>query len=144
EITDWDIQPIGHAVIMDSTGGLFRFSGHGRDERGVKPWSIVLKILSGTDNPNDDITNVFYWKREALAFESGLLEVLPNVVRAPRYYGRIEQENGVWLWMEHLVDQSERRWPLEQFRRAMVQFGRFSGAYLTGTPLPQAAWLSTS
>ncbi len=144
ESADWDVQPISHAVIMDSTGGLFRFSGHGSDNYGVKPWSIVLKVLSGTNDPNDDITNIFYWKREALAFESGQLEALPNAIRLPRYYGRIEREDGVWLWMEHLVDHSPRRWSLGDFQRAMRQFGRFGGAYLNGTPLPQASWLSKS
>lgn len=145
ELLDWTVEPISHARILDSTGGLFRFSGQGQDNGGVKAWSIVLKILKGwADDPAEDITNIFYWKREALAFESGLLDRLPSAVRAPRYYGKVVRGNDVWLWIEYLTDRSPKRWSLDDFRRSMVQFGRFSGAYLTGTPVPETPWLSTS
>jgi hypothetical protein len=45
--------------------------------------------------------------------------------------------------MEHLVESTERRWSLDHFRRALYRFGQFGGACLTGTPLPDAPWLSS-
>lgn len=142
EIADWTVEPINFAKILDTTGGLYRFSGRGNDRQGIRPWSIVLKMLNRPPQDDVDPRDVFYWKRELLAFQSGLLADLPKAVRAPRCYGVIERDDGGWLWMEHIVQSTERRWSLEHFQRAAHQFGRFGGAYLTGKPLPDQFWLS--
>lgn len=141
EILDRTVEPISHEKYLFTTGGLFLFSGHGRDGSGAASWSMVMKII--LDPHWEDLRSVFYWKREFLAFESGLLATLPDAVRAPRYYGETERDDGVWVWMEHLVDHAGKRWSLEHFQRAAHQFGRFGGAYLTGTPLPDTPWLSS-
>ncbi|WII38179.1 hypothetical protein [Paenibacillus thiaminolyticus] len=53
------------------------------------PWSFVVKLVipSAAAEPG----HYSYWKREALAYQSGLLEELPGI-RAPRCYGVEEQE----------------------------------------------------
>jgi hypothetical protein len=144
EVLDWTVEPIQFAKILETTGGLYRFSGHGQDAQGAKPWSVVLKILKKPAQGDGDPRDVFYWKREPLAFQSGLLADFPDAIRAPRCYGVIERDDGGWLWMEYIVESTERRWSLEHFQRAARQLGRFGGAYLTGRPLPDQPWLSRS
>ncbi|HEU5098747.1 MAG TPA: phosphotransferase [Roseiflexaceae bacterium] len=136
------VQPLSHAKIIDTTGGLFLFSGTGRDEHGPRSWSIVLKILNNPKEWGQDPRYWAYWKRELLAFQSGLLATLPPSLRAPRCYGTTEHEHNGWIWMEHIEESTGRHWSLDQFHRAARQAGRCAGAFLGGVPLPDEPWLS--
>ncbi len=140
ELREWTVAPLGHHKIIDTTGGLYCVSGRGYDERGERPWSVVLKILN-SDNVSDQ-RHWAYWKREVLAYQSGLLASLPAPLAAPRCYGVREVEGGAWIWMEHIVEAGERRWGLAEYALAAQHLGAFGGAYLTGTPLPDVPWLS--
>lgn len=142
EVLEWTVEPIRFAKINFVTDGLFRFSGRGEDARGVRPWSVVLKIVNKPKDGMGNPRSVFYWKRELLAFQSGILEDIPDAVRVPCCYGVMERDDGGWLWIEHIHESTERRWSLEHFGRAAFQFGRFGGAYLTGRPLPEQPWLA--
>lgn len=46
EILDWTVRPLDHEKIIATTGGLYRFSGYGRDGVATKPWALVLKIIN--------------------------------------------------------------------------------------------------
>src|SRR5262245_41832407 len=88
DILDWQcetLQPGSGA----SSGGVYRVAGNGRDGEALRPWSLVLKILCrpgpGSTSTvahffDDDVAtepgSVLYWKREALAYGSGLLQDL--------------------------------------------------------------------
>jgi hypothetical protein len=109
----------------------------------MRSWSIVLKILNNPKDWGQDPRHWGYWKRELLAFDSGLLGALPTGLTAPRCYGSIENEDSGWIWMEHIVESTGRRWSMDHFHQAARQAGRFAGAFLGGAPLPNAAWLST-
>jgi hypothetical protein len=142
ELIDWTVAPLSHHKIIATTGGLYCFSGHGYDAEGERPWSVVLKIVNGSGDDNQDQRHGTYWRREVLAFESGLLNRLPRPVVAPRCYSVREYDGGAWIWLEYIVETTERRWSLEDYRLAARQFGAFAGAYLGGTPRPDEPWLT--
>jgi hypothetical protein len=142
ELRDWTVAPLSHYKMIETTGGLYRFSGKGADERGEYPWSVVLKIVT---NPGDDTQaqrDATYWRRELLAYQSGLLSNLPGPVVAPRCYGVREYQGGAWIWLEHVVETAPRRWTPAEYYLAARQLGAFASTYLSGTPLPQAPWLT--
>jgi len=130
---------------MANPDGLFRFSGTGRDPTNRETecdWTVVLKNIKAPPEEGD-ITNIWYWKRELLAFQSGLLEDLPaGGVKAPRFYGTIEQNDGAWIWVEYVQENDPPRWPPQRFPAAARSLGRLNGAYLCGRPLPDHPWLS--
>jgi hypothetical protein len=142
ELVDWTVAPLSHHMIIATTGGLYCFSGRGRDAEGERPWSVVLKIVHGSGDDNQNQRHGTYWRREILAFQSGLLSRLPGPVVAPRCHGVHEYDGGAWIWMEHIVETIERRWSLEEYHLAARQFGAFGGAYLSGTPRPDEPWLT--
>jgi hypothetical protein len=129
--------------------GIYRFQGTATVDGGaqgeVLPWSLVLKVqgcIPGSEaSPDPSAWN--YWKREALAYRSGLLAELPRGIAAPRCLGHEEPAGDeAWLWLEFVAEESERVWPIEQFAAAARDLGRFNGAYLAGRPLPQQPWLT--
>jgi hypothetical protein len=103
----------------------------------------VLKKVQRPDTPDCQRPAEWcYWARELLAFDSGLLTGLPGPLRAPACYRTDFHDHGGWIWLEHLVESTPRRWTLDDYARTAEVLGRFGGAYLTGTALPQQPWLS--
>jgi hypothetical protein len=138
EVADWTVRPLSNKGIINPDG-LFLLSGEARAREATRPWSVVLKHLKkpvGEQQPHE----LWYWKREVSAAQSGLLDALPGPVVAPRCYGTREFEDSAWLWMEHIHDARGGPWTLDDFAFAAKQLGRFNGAYLTGTPLPSESW----
>jgi Ser/Thr protein kinase RdoA (MazF antagonist) len=135
----WAYQPVIGGLEMSSN--LYRFSGDAEAAGKVLPWTLILKIAqAGLDH--EDPQGVWYWKRETLAYGSGLLDDLPGGVAAPRCYGTAEGGDGVcWVWMEEVRDEVGE-WPLEQYGEVARCLGRFNGAYLAGKPLPDDPWLT--
>jgi len=140
-ILDWTVEPIGHELLTDTTSGLFRFKGQGQTTKGKRPWTVVLKCMNNPKQSSQQPREATYWRREIMAFQSGLLEELPPGVRAPRCYGVMENENGAWVWIEYIREVTGKQWSLDYFQRTARQLGRFQGAYLCGTPLPDQPWL---
>ena len=143
------------AVTIPSSGGVYRLRGTAMDEGRRVSWSVILKALhspAGAMVPGgfvipkelaDDVTTFNYWKREALAYQTGLLDDLPGGLAAPRCLGVTEHPGErVWLWLEDLAAGDEPDWPLARHGLAARHLGGFNGAYLTGRPLPDAPWLS--
>lgn len=142
-ILDWTVEPISHEILTDTTAGLFRFSGQVQSANGKRPWAVVLKCMNNPKQSSQHPRESSYWRREILAFQSGLLEGLPPGVRAPRCYGIMENEDGAWVWIEHIQEATGQQWSLDHFQRAARQLGLFQGAYLCGAPLPDQPWLCT-
>jgi hypothetical protein len=70
-----------------ATVGLFRLVGIARtSDGGEVPWIVVLKVVADVDLTGDPLIDRYthesegfsYWKREALAFSSGLLVGWPG------------------------------------------------------------------
>lgn len=141
EVTDWTVEPINHTTLIDTTGGLYRLKGYVRQGAAEMPWSVVLKILSRPDDGCLEPGVWCYWKREALAYQSGVLASLPESIRTPRYLGISEYDDSVWIWIEDISDLTSRSWSLTEYRWAAHQFGRFGGAFLQGVPVPNDPWL---
>ena len=142
EILDWTVKRLSDKGIMNPDG-LFLFSGQGRDEQGIRSWSVVLKTLKGSDD-DPNIGNMNYWKRELLLVQSGLMERLPNGVTVPRSYGTSEHKDGAWIWMERISESINPRWTMDQHIFAARQVGRFSAQCLNLKPLPDFPWLQES
>ena len=141
QVADWRSQPIYGGVEMASS--LYRFSGAARAAGAVIPWTLILKIVQAPPGESGDPQGVKYWKREALAYQSGLLSDLPGGLAAPRCYEAIEHPGGAyWVWMQDIRDDVGDTWPLEHYGTVARCLGQFNGAYLMGQPLPTHPWLT--
>jgi hypothetical protein len=132
--------------VASASAGIWRLRAAGR--------SLVLKLVSHADGGHEnwrsglEPTHWYYWRREALAYQTGLLESLPGAteasrLRAPRCHAVVERGDGsVALWLEDLGDASASRWGLPRYELAARHFGRMQGRYLDATALPNDEWLS--
>ena len=143
EVGEWRYAPLPYVNTLGDDRGLYRFSGTARDAGEAKPWSAVLKLVRPYPQSSSKPAHPAYWKREVLAFSSGLLNELPGL-QAPRCYSLSEDADGTFsLWLEELSDIYHGRWPLERYGLAARHLGQFGGAFLTDRPLPGYDWLAT-
>jgi hypothetical protein len=150
EVAEWRWEPLRPSLGF-ATGGLFRVRGTARVRGTVVPWSAVLKALRAPRGTLRDAVarepeHFAYWKREALAYGSGLLADLPGVLAAPRCLGQEAPpdagEEAVWLWLEEVADRYQGWWPPRRTLLAARHLGAFNGAYAAGRrPLPVVPWL---
>ena len=139
ELVDWQARALQGGATRSTS--VYRVEGLARAHGATLPWSLVLKVCRPRAG-GDDPSQWNYWKREPLAYHSGLLRDLPGGVVAPRWFGNVERPDGaVWLWLEDVAGVRERPWPADDFGRAARRLGRFNGAYLAGRPRPAAPWL---
>ena len=140
-ITDWKVQPIHGGVEWGSA--VFRFQGEARDGNETISWSVILKTIKVTEKATNQ-GGIWYWKREALAYQSGLLHHLPGGnISAPACYEVSERPDGlIWLWLEDIKDDVSSPWPIEQYALTARHLGQFNGAYLTGQSIPSDAWIT--
>jgi len=136
ELLEWRCHHIQGTHNSVATGGVYRVSG-AADDRGERlSWSMVLKLVRapiGGDSPAD----WNYWRREVLAYQSGMLEHLPGGLAAPRLLAVAEYPGeAAGLWLEDLDDDYGPDWPLSSYGAAARCLGRFNGAYLAGQPIP--------
>ena len=137
---EWQVIPLHGGLEVRNR--LLRLSGQAHTAAGEQPWSLVLKIISGAAAGDGDPQGDHYWKREALLYQSGLLDHLPGSLVAPRCYQASQKGDEYWLWLEEIKDDLAKPWPVEHYPEVARCLGRFNGAYLTGTPMPDAPWLS--
>ena len=144
EVTNWDVQQIHGGWGHGSAGGsgIHRVSGQGRDGAELVEWSLILKVLHPPADQGQP-TDFTYWRREADAYQSGLLDDLPGGLAAPRCFGVVDQPDGECrIWMEDVTDDIGPQWPLEHYGVVARHLGQFNGAYLTGQqPVPSYPWL---
>ncbi len=147
EINDFSIERLAGGT-GEGSQGIFCVSGSGNDQGVTVDWSLILKILVP---PGDLSTRAVhtpdgfaYWRREAEALASGLLEHLTPGLSAPICYEVSDQPDGtVWLWMEK-VKKLQEAWTLNRYVETARLLGRWQGQYLVGKPLPQGVWLTPS
>ncbi|HEU5102302.1 MAG TPA: hypothetical protein VFU22_24940, partial [Roseiflexaceae bacterium] len=147
---DWQIQPIAGIAASQASGGLglFRLIGSATADGSVLPWSLIVKVVGGSNPIGDPSgTNQIpsawnYWKREILAYRSGILSQLSGNLVAPLCYGITEHPDDEWrIWLED-IQESPKRWTLEHHGLAARHLGQFNGRYLAGQALPEAQpWL---
>ncbi|GIO31295.1 MULTISPECIES: phosphotransferase [Paenibacillus] len=140
-LSQWVCEPIGPKNRNFVTDGVYRVSGKHIVRGAVHAWTAILKIVLADPN-RDDPAHYNYWRREVLAYESGLLKSLPASFRAPECYAIDEQDDGsVWLWLEDMPHES-KRWEREDYAFAAAKLGEFHAAYLLGQPLPDFSWIN--
>ena len=145
ELVDWRMKAINPGM-GSATGAMYRVTGSALVDRQAVPWSSILKVMSLTAsnfNPaSREVDHPLYWEREALAYQSGLLEDLPGWLTAPRCLAVTRRPgDALWLWLDEARDRYGPRWPLDQYASAARCLGRFNGAYLAGRRLPAYPWL---
>jgi hypothetical protein len=150
DVGSWEMRPLS-AGFNEVTGGICRVVATGSDRGRPVRCALVLKACRDPGAAQGDGPRAaHYWKRELLAYASGLLDALPPGVQAPRCFGAEERPDGTaWLWLEDLAEASETsetseaRWSLARYALAARHAGQTNGAYLGGRPLPAVPWLST-
>jgi hypothetical protein len=143
-INNWTCTSLGWNASNTVTGGLYRVSGDALYGGAIIPWSMILKVVRPVPEANSP-SHYNYWKREVLAYQSGMLDTLPGFVRAPRCFSVTERQDGtIWLWLEEIADSTVGEWSLIQYSDAARLLGSFNGAYLSGTPIPDYEWLCRS
>jgi hypothetical protein len=131
-----------YAPVASGTGGVWRVE--------VDGWTAILKLIrhdadaTGNWQSGEAEGHWYYWRREVLAFQSGLLASLPGEgLRAPECRGIAERSDGsVALWLEDLGPETATSWPLSRYELAARHLGEMQGAYPSGMPLPDRRWLS--
>jgi hypothetical protein len=141
QITDWREQPLQGGMEWDSA--VFRLQGEAEDAGETLPWSLILKVVRPTENASDP-GGIWYWKREALAYQSGMLHRLPGGnITAPTCYAVNERPDGsIWLWLEDVKEDIDSPWSVEQYAVAARHLGQFNGAFLAGQALPSESWIT--
>jgi hypothetical protein len=144
EVGTWEARPLS-AGFNEVTGGICRVRATGTDRGRPVDYALVLKTCRDPGAALEGgLRAPHYWKREYLAYASGLLEALPPGVQAPRCFGAEERPDGTaWLWLEDLAEASDVRWSPARYALAARHAGQSNGAYLSGRPLPAVPWLST-
>lgn len=139
----WRIELLARPNVAGlATIGIWRVGG--------AEWSAVVKVLAHADSgavqwashPHPD--HPYYWKREALAYDSRLLHGLQGGIRAPACYGVTGGADGsVAVWMEDVARSGDPagRWPCERYAEAARQLGVMQ-AELADSDLLKERWLS--
>jgi hypothetical protein len=157
-LDDWTVHAIAYDATNPVSGGVYRIQGRATVLNETIPWSVILKIVRApeeTESKPGYWTNAFvpnasmqsppmYWKREVLAYQSGLLGDLPIGLLAPRCFAVVEKSHSCyWLWLEDISTIDGDRWTLSRYQEAARHLGQFNGAYLVGRALPTDLWLAS-
>ena len=119
---------------------LYRWGGRAAVDGIERDWSLILKTWL-RDPKTDALAEWNYWKREFLAYTSGMLDELPGI-GAPRLLGAADEDQFTYLWLEDVSEATEGWWPTDRYVLAARHLGRFNGAYLADRPLPDAPFLT--
>ncbi|HEY0734104.1 MAG TPA: phosphotransferase [Herpetosiphonaceae bacterium] len=139
----WQIQPVDYMNLSPASRALYRVSGTVADRGTTVDWSLILKAFKAPPESSDDPGQPFYWNREPLAYQSGLLPSQPAGLAAPASFGITERTDGqIWLWLEDLGAADETPWPLSRYGLAARHLGFFGAAYTSNRRAAPAAWLS--
>jgi hypothetical protein len=145
EVASYTIEAIQPELRMHSvTGGVFRVQGEG--------FSLIIKIVRHAENedPNGlwlagaEPAHRNYWKREWLAYGTGLLDALPGELRAPRTLLVTEPAaDECWIWMEDVAGRPGADWQLDDYDSVAFDLGTTQAAYASGRSiLPSEDWLA--
>jgi Phosphotransferase enzyme family len=155
------VEPLPHAAVASATTGLWRV-------RAADRTAVVKVVAHGPDRGSEnwrsgaDESHWYYWRREADAYGSGLLDRVGDVgrldrldrsgrsgrpgaagLRAPRCHLVAERRDGsVALWLEDVAGEPASSWSIDRYGIAARHLGRAQGAFAVGRPLPADPWLS--
>ena len=143
--SSWQVQSLGWAAVNPATRGLYRLTGLAR----VGPhedvaWAAVLKVVGDVDLAGTPLDVGFlhhpedwnYWRREAVAFQSGLLDGWPGPLVPVRCLAVEDQaDDSVWIWLAACGSgQTPGRWTLAQQAVLAHDLGAFSAQWAHRAP----------
>lgn len=145
EVTAYSVEPIEPQLRLHSvTGGVYRVRTEGH--------SLVIKVVTkGADaDPHAlwvagaEPAHRNYWKREWLAYSTGLLDALPGELRAPRTMLVTEPaDDESWVWMEDVEGLPGAEWVVDDYDSVAFDLATTQAAYASGrSMLPVYPWLS--
>ena len=77
ELRDWSVTALRHEKLIETTGGLFRYRGR----VGTAARAGLVGYIEDYQRPDEggqDPPGIYYWRREVLAYQTGLLARLPS------------------------------------------------------------------
>ena len=145
EVGAFTVEAIDPARRLHSvTGGVYRVR--------AEDSSLVIKIVRrGVDADPDALwvsgpqpSHRNYWKREWLAYQTGLLDALPGELRAPRTLLTTQvTEDECWIWMEDVEGRPGAQWPVEDYDSTAFDLATTQAAYASArSVLPDYEWLA--
>jgi hypothetical protein len=142
DLGDIRVELLYEDAAASATAGIWRYS--------VGPWSVVLKLLRhSTDGSpawqsGEPVDHWYYWRREANAYESGVLQRLAPSLRAPHCYGVFDRPDGSCaIWLEDLgAMPAGTSWDLHRYGLAARDLGRAQGRLARAGDLPDESWLA--
>ena len=124
---------------------VYSGSGVARTSGGEEvPWIVVLKVVADVDLTGDPLIDRYthepeginYWKREALAFSSGLLIGWPGPLVPVHCFGVEEvSKSQAWIWLEAREGAGPHAlWTVEQLASAAYDFGALAAQRQSNLP----------
>ena len=152
-VADWSMERRGGGASEEigQSDGPLRVVGVAHTAAGDRRWSAVGKTIKrvpieiGGMNPDiDDPHHVHYWRREADAFASGVLETLGGNLGlgAPACYHLDPSDDEVTLWVEDVEVSDDGPWSIERYWRTARDLGAFNGHFTDRIPEAATAWAS--
>lgn len=141
--TSWGFERVEWAAVNPGTLGIYRVSGMAQTQDGSQPFSMVFKAVGDVDLTGHPLDEGYihlpedwnYWKREALVFQSGVLDGYRGPLVAVRCLGVEDNGDSAFMWLEELHDDGGRQvWPIDRLVLAAQHLGRFSGDHLGAPP----------
>ena len=134
---EWSCEPLDVDLINPLTAGLYRVVGTAQAGPGpVRPWRMILKVIQHPDFTGTPLESGYadrpedwnYWRREVLAYRSGLPGRFTWPLRPVRCWGTEDiDDTTAWLWLEELDTTSRRpHWSLEELAASAYDWGAFS------------------
>jgi Phosphotransferase enzyme family len=145
EVTTFTVEEIEPELRLHSvTAGVSRVRGD--------DFSLVIKVIQNLVDPDPlaiwtagaEPEHRNYWKREWLAYSTGLLDTLPGELRAPRTIMTTQPSpDECWIWMEDVEGRPGAEWELDDYDSVAFDLATTQAAYASGRSiLPSEPWLS--
>lgn len=123
-VLTWERSPVAWRVVSEVTGGLHRLSGTYEDGGTLKPWSLVLKINRRPPGESGEA-----WRREELAYTSGILRPQGGFALARCLAVTRPSGDETWLWLEDVADEGGDLLGVARHALAARHLGIFNGVH---------------
>lgn len=149
----WQVESIGGGASgeIGLSAGVQRVRGVAGTSSGSVDWSVIVKVLTNAPvnvgslaaPARDDPHTIQYWRREAEAYASGLLDRSVDGLVTPGCW-RIDEGEApeIVLWLEDLPDAGPPAWSQERLALAAYHIGQFNGLHLRDEQAIAQPWLS--